>query len=221
MKDKKPWYEKVSIWIGLIAAICSIIISIPQIKTFLPLTQKELNLKIESLKEEISLLDMQVHHIVSKKEYILINGEGTKIDASDVSDMLDYHKLISKMEELSEYYYFLDLITYMHFEGYKVEEEKMSTLTDLFFGLNYDEQVDILSRMFIFYKYLTLDTATGLYYTENVTEYEDHNGYSNVIGEKRSYPIYMCVQNLSDSLPFNLIRITEENKDMVYPKIHN
>lgn len=217
-KNKKPWYEKVSIWITMIAGICTIIIALPQIIKFIPLTQKQIDVKVESLKEEIELLDIQLHQISSRDEYILKNGEGHKID---VSDVLDYHMVISKLEELSQYYYFLDLMKYMDIEGYNVDGEKMDTIMKLFFRLNYEDQADILSNAFPFCEYYTYKVATEYSYTADVTEYEDHTEYSNIKAtatkiEERGIPIFICTQ-LSDT-PFGLIRISEQNIEMVYTK---
>lgn len=205
MNNEKTWYEKISIGITIIAGICTIIIALPQIKKSIPLTQKEIDIKVESLKEEIELLDMQLHQISSRDEYILKNGEGNKID---VSDVLDFHNLISKMEELSQYYYFLDLIKYMKIEGYKVDGEKMATSMGLFFRLDYDDQADILSKAFPVCGYCTYKAENDYSYAADVSEYEDCIEDSDVKAyatnvEERSFPVFICTQ-MTDT-PFNLI----------------
>lgn len=177
--------------------------------------------KISTLCDEIEVLDRQLEYYNSIDEYTMINGEGSKVDPATV---LDYHPLIEQMKALHDDYYFVDLITYMDFSGYNVEEQDIHTSTEWFFRMEYEQQAEILSHMFVEFEPLTYRLANGYRYTADMIDYGDHVEYTNIkaeateVEEKTVY-VFDCVQTESET-PFGLKPITHKNKDMLFPKLN-
>lgn len=183
-------------------------------------SQKILDEKISEICDEISILNMQLQYYTSQEEYIIINGEGNKVDPAT---MLNYHPLIAKMEEIHKDYYFIDLITYMSFCGYDVEEKEIYLSEEWFFRMDYEQQAKILSNMFHEMNPYTYQVAKNYKYYADEIDYGDHIEYSNVTAEatdieERSIPIFICTQIGTE--PLGLIKITDENNNMMYPKIN-
>lgn len=184
-------------------------------------SQEILDEKISEICDEISILNMQLQYYTSQKEYMIINGEGNKVDPATI---LDYHPLIAKMEEIHKDYYFIDLITYMSFCGYDVEEKEIYLSEEWFFRMDYEQQAKILSNMFAELKPLTYKLANSYQYYADVTDYGDHIEYSNVRAEatdveERMIHVFACTQ-IANGYPFGLTKITDENSNMIYPKIN-
>lgn len=69
----------------------------------------------------------------------------------------------------------------------------------------------------------TYQVAKNYKYYADEIDYGDHIEYSNVTAEatdieERSIPIFICTQIGTE--PLGLIKITDENNNMMYPKIN-
>jgi hypothetical protein len=182
--NKIIWHRVLKYCIAFIADVCTIItffIYTNIIKlTNEPIIEPENENSqqyVESIQNEIELLNNQLLNISTSEEYIIKNDEGYKID---LTKAIDYHHLISEMEKASSYYYFIDLISFMKETGYDVEDENIGVLTQYFFSMSYEEQANILSQMFI-PETDTYKVATDYAYTADVTTYPDGTiEYSNI-----------------------------------------
>lgn len=208
--------------IGLIASMMTITgISIVELVNIYDLVEKRqdmLNEKISELYDEIQILNLQLQHYTFRKEYILVNREGNKINPAK---LLNYRPLIVKMEEISKDYYLMDLVRYMEECNYDVNDEYVYICIEWFFRMEYEQQAEILSRMFVEMSPYTYKVAKSYQYYADITRYEDHTVYSNIRAEavdieERGIQMFVCRQLRSYS--FGLIRITDENKALVYHK---
>lgn len=222
---KHKIFNKMNIIITLVASIITIMgISVFDIINkfyFNPRNnQIEIEEKLSELYKEIQVLDLQLQYHSLEDKYMIINGVGENIDPSE---LLNYRPLISKIEELHGYYYFLDLILLMKEHGYNVENKEIDVLTDWFLRMNYDEQADILSNMFAEYKTLTYRLANNYIYHADVTKYPDHNEYSNVTAEateieERKVKVFICYEIGNETEPLGAIKKNNENKRLLFPK---
>ena len=206
----KGVYAEICCSVGLLASIVTIT-GIP-IKDIIDTYGNKK--KISTLCDEIEILDRQLEYYNSLDEYTMINGEGSKVDPATV---LDYHPLIEQMEALHDDYYFIDLITYMDFSD-------IHTSTEWFFRMEYEQQAEILSHMFVEFEPRTYRLANGYQYTADMIDYGDHVEYTNVKAEateveERTAYVFGCVQTGSET-PFGLKQITHKNKDMLFPKLN-
>lgn len=167
-------------------------------------SKEEIKQSVTDITSELNYLNDQLTKLAKSPEYLIKNGEGKEINlATD----LDYHQLISKMEEISEYYYFSDIPYFMEEAGYnKNEDLNLYQIQSLFFSMPYKNQADILSRMFIRSGTYTYKVATEYSYTADIKEYDDgHKECSNIKAhatkiEERGIPIYTCRASMSTIL---------------------
>lgn len=179
--------------------------------------QKIIDEKVSEISDEIDILNMQLQYYTSQKEYWITNGEGNKVDPVT---MLNYHPLITKMEEIHKDYYFMELISYMNECGYDVDKQEIYLSTEWFFRMEYKQQAKILSQMFVELKPLKYKLANAYEYYADEIDYGDHIEYTNVRAEATDVDeveiqIFICRQQGRES-PFHLIKINEENKNAVY-----
>lgn len=225
---KKERNKKISSTIYTIMQIVAIIVSITGISVAsiynIQKASKEsknyIDKKISEICDEIRILDLQLQHYTLQKEYMIIDGVGNK---ADPATLLNYRPLITKMEEIHKDYYFFDLIMYMNFCGYDVKGREIRLSTEWFFGMQYEQQAEILSQMFVELEPHTYRLAKEYQYYADVIDYGDHIEYTNVRAEatdieERTIYKFLCMQDLNDE-PLGLIKITNENSSMIYPKI--
>lgn len=207
--------------LAIIVAITGIsMVSIYNIHKTIKEHNKDLEQNISEICDEIEVLNLQLMYYTSQKEYMIINGVGNK---ATPAILLDYRPLIAKMEDIHNDYYFIDLITYMKFCGYNVEEKDIRLSTEWFFRMEYEQQAEILSQMFMEAKPITYKLVNKYEYYADITGYGNHIEYSNIRAEadeieERVIQIFICTQ-ISNKAPFGLTKITNENKGMIYPKM--
>lgn len=221
MKDKKLWYEKVGIWIGIIAGICTILTYIQNFESvnkkiytlieesvitiFKPQpSDEELEKSIQIIKDEIEKLNIQLSDLCDSKEYTVENG-------LDPTKDLNYYNLIISMEDVSQYFYFMDIIEFMKESGYEIEDRTIQDLMNQFFNLQYEEQVNIMSKMFV--RISSYEYKVAKDYGYDIDDEGNMKAEATEV-ENISIPIFIC-KELKEN-PFELVRITKGNKNMYY-----
>lgn len=164
-----------------------------KIVLFPPPSDEELEKSISLINEEIIELSEELSNLHVLEEDIIDND-------FDPTRNLNYHNLITKMKNISQYCYFINIVKYMQESGYDVVDKMLSDLMNEFFGLPYDEQVNIISKMFVITSY----------YEYEINEQDNLHTETHKI----SIPIFICKElNIE---PFGLIKRTKSNKDMYY-----
>lgn len=221
MKDNEPWYKKLGIWIGIVASICTILTYIQNFEIMNkwihdligePVqiilnprpSDEELEKSIQLIKNEIEELNTQLSDLCNSKEYTVKNG-------LDPTKDLNYYDLITSMEDISQYFYFVDIIEFMKESGYEIEDRTMRDLMNQFFDLQYEEQVNIMSKMFVYTSSYEYKVAKD--YVYDIDDEGNIKAEATEV-ENISIPIFIC-KELKEN-PFELIRITKKNKNIYY-----
>ncbi len=108
------------------------------------LSSEEVILKGQEFYQAVDDLDYDFQNLAYSEEYFIINGKGKRIVPSEV---VDYSKLITVMEELRPYTYFVLLDSFLEESGYDAPKD-MQEAHEFFFTLSDKEKAKVLSCMF-------------------------------------------------------------------------
>ena len=111
------------------------------------LSAEEVSEQADSFYQEIESLNEKMQELSASEEYLLVNGEGKKLEPSDV---LDFSTLIQCMQKLEPYAYFGLLSSFMEESGYDVKDKSLQEVSDSFFKLTDSEKGIVLGKMFGF-----------------------------------------------------------------------
>lgn len=165
------------------------------------LSEEDLNQLIKDIENELELLKFKLDDL-SKED-------------DDALEKLNYHRLLSIMEYISDYYFFLDIVRYMDEAGYNVEYRTISSLLEQFYDMPYDEQVDIISRMFVHTS--TYEYKVYSNYKYNIFEDNEGNLYVDAEAtsiETHKIPIYVYRGKISNT--FGALKRTVYTNDLYY-----